>query len=341
MYDDNDENTCQICLEIYEPSKRIPKRLECCNQVYCLQCLEDIFKKNKDFIQCPICRSLIKKSPKDLKVVKEALETKQMVTCPTCYKSIKSAQLKLTIIDSQPSILCNNCCQDGDSLDTYLINLLDEMSYFQSAFCNYDTRSVEKELEKITQNCIDNVVNRLKAGLYEKLKSRLDDLIHTKILTIKLEELNSKVNQLGSIICEMKSIKEVRNVDYPMVIGSIDFYIKNNELLKINSQSLNKFVHAAQSCNDFIALDEKVKYNEIEDFMERLFVVKVKNNSFKLFEDDNGDVGYYKTGIHYIDSKLSDAIELKDLKDALIDINRVNSFNNGEKTKYTPFDDID
>jgi hypothetical protein len=336
MYDDNDEFTCQICLEFYEPNKKVPKRLECCNQVYCLQCLEDIYRKHKDHIQCPICRLNIKKSPKDLKVVKEYLQIKSKVTCPSCFRSIKSTQLKLAIFDSNPNIFCNQCCTSSgvECLDIYLLNLLDEMSYFQTAFCNIDTKAISKEIDKITQTCVDNILNRLKSGLYDRVKSRLDDIIQNKILTVGIEDLTSKVNQLNTIICDLRSVKEVKNSDYPHIIGSIDFYIRNSEILKENSIALNKLVQSAQIFNDFITLDEKVNYSELEDFMERLLVVKVKNNSFKICENDDG-----KTGIHFIDSKIN-VINFKDIENVLLDINRASSYDESPgKVWSTPFDD--
>ena len=49
------DSDCQICLEIYNTDKKVPKKLECCGAVYCLTCLEDIHKKN-GAILCPICR---------------------------------------------------------------------------------------------------------------------------------------------------------------------------------------------------------------------------------------------------------------------------------------------
>jgi hypothetical protein len=128
-----EENTCQICLESYEPTKKIPKKLECCSQIFCLQCLNDIYNKHKDHIQCPICRIVTKKSPRDLKAAKEFLEVKSSVTCPSCFKLIKNTEFKFNIIDMCPVMLCNYCCesQDVDKLNTYLFNLVEEMTYFK------------------------------------------------------------------------------------------------------------------------------------------------------------------------------------------------------------------
>jgi hypothetical protein len=332
MYEENEENTCQICLEFYDSIKKIPKRLECCNQIFCLQCLDDIYRKNHDIIHCPICRLTIKKSPKDLKVVKECLEVKSMVTCPSCFRSIKNTQLKLTINDSNPAILCYQCCNTPDTpdLDIYLSNLLDEMSYFHSAYCNLNIKGIEKELERLSQISVDNIINKIRNGLYERVKNRLNTIIQTKVLSVSLEELNVKINQLNSNLNELKAIKDVKNSDYPNVVSSIDFYIRNNEILKHNSLNLSKVVQAAQSANDFVKLDDNVKPIEIEDFIHRLLVFNVKNSSFRAYENE-----CFQTGINFIDSKLNNKFDFSELNKDVI-----NSFHSSaEKAKWTPFDD--
>ena len=69
MEDDN--LTCQICLEKYDqhnPNK-FPKKVLCCGQILCLNCIESIYKRNNNQILCPFCRKVTNIPPTQLETV--------------------------------------------------------------------------------------------------------------------------------------------------------------------------------------------------------------------------------------------------------------------------------
>jgi hypothetical protein len=94
-------------------------------------------------------------------------------------------------------------------------------------------------------------MNMLRVGVKDLVFKMLKTIFNTKLLTISLDELNCKVNQLNTVILNLKSLKDVKNADYPNLTDSVDFYIKNSELLKGNTLKLNKLLQAAQSSNGF------------------------------------------------------------------------------------------
>jgi hypothetical protein len=65
------ENLCEyICFEEFDFVKRIPKLLNCCSKIICMDCLEKISQVNKGKIKCPICRKIIQLQPKELRTPK-------------------------------------------------------------------------------------------------------------------------------------------------------------------------------------------------------------------------------------------------------------------------------
>ena len=57
MEDDN--LTCKNCLEKYDqhnPNK-FPKKVLCCGQIFCLNCIESIYNRNNQIL-CPLCRKV-------------------------------------------------------------------------------------------------------------------------------------------------------------------------------------------------------------------------------------------------------------------------------------------
>ena len=63
--------TCQICVEKYDqhnPNK-FPKKVLCCGQILCLNCIESIYKRNNNQILCPFCRKVTNIPPTQLETV--------------------------------------------------------------------------------------------------------------------------------------------------------------------------------------------------------------------------------------------------------------------------------
>ena len=74
MEDDN--LTCQICVEKYDqhnPNK-FPKKVLCCGQILCLNCIESIYKRNNNQILCPFCRKVTNIPPTQLETVTSIFE---------------------------------------------------------------------------------------------------------------------------------------------------------------------------------------------------------------------------------------------------------------------------
>ena len=79
---------CQICLETFNKNyqNKIPKLLPCCKHSICLECLEDIYKRNNNTIICPVCRKKLYQDPSTLKTNIRVFEG--FLRCPNCQKDV-------------------------------------------------------------------------------------------------------------------------------------------------------------------------------------------------------------------------------------------------------------
>ena len=126
MEDDN--LTCQICLEKYDqhnPNK-FPKKVLCCGQIFCLNCIESIYKRNNNQILCPLCRKVTNIPPTQLETVTSIFES--FVSCPNCNGRITKNDLYINF--ETMSLKCIKCQQEDMSLATFLPDLVDDLSSF-------------------------------------------------------------------------------------------------------------------------------------------------------------------------------------------------------------------
>jgi hypothetical protein len=231
------DSDCQICLEVYDTTLKIPKKLECCGAVYCQRCLDDIYKKNGSIL-CPICRVKANKLPKDLKVAKEHLE--KYLICPSCKSNVKNHELKLNIVDMTPTIICSKCADypDLDDLKNYTTNLLFEMTYFKEAFCNIDRNEVEQNIESLIKEKVDSTFDKFKETCIIFLKEKIIKIFEEKVIYSKMESLFEDIDNYNKSLKGLSEIEEIKGKDYLTIIQSVNFYINSSDWIKERSREL-------------------------------------------------------------------------------------------------------
>lgn len=163
---DEDNVTCQICMEKYDSQNtlKLPKKLPCCGKVFCLSCLNDIYKRNQSTIICPICRKATSQDPNELGTENSVFA--DFITCSNCnQKTIKS---ELFINFENMSLRCINC-QNGDmTLDSFLPSIVLDLSNFLKV-SQKNIKDIYKIVEmKIKQN-LDEFFYNLKQNLANQL----------------------------------------------------------------------------------------------------------------------------------------------------------------------------
>src|SRR5690242_20375286 len=102
------ENDCcsYICLEPFDLVDRIPKKLDCCDKIFCLDCLTKLHMSNK--IICPLCR-------KDNKVSNPKTLNDAYMFCMNCSQigSFKIFKVRENSEECDYDITCPSCKNYG------------------------------------------------------------------------------------------------------------------------------------------------------------------------------------------------------------------------------------
>ena len=157
MEDDN--LTCQICLEKYDqhnPNK-FPKKVLCCGQIFCLNCIEGIYKRNNNQILCPLCRKVTNIPPTQLETVTSIFEPP--VSCPNCNGRITKNDLYINF--ETMSLKCIKCQQEDMSLATFLPDLVNDLSSFIKGIKRNNMNLFQLIELKVKQN-LDDLFIKLK-----------------------------------------------------------------------------------------------------------------------------------------------------------------------------------
>ena len=114
--DNIDNNTdklvdeCPICKEKFDYDDKLPKKLTCCNNIICLDCLIQINNREGNNFQCIFCTQKITKRPIDIKSdnkILKKLKIGKELECLYCKK--KEDFINFFYDEEEKQIKCKKC----------------------------------------------------------------------------------------------------------------------------------------------------------------------------------------------------------------------------------------
>ena len=315
---------CQICLESFNKTsqKKIPKILPCCNQTICLECLEDIYKRNNNTILCPVCRQILNQNPSSFITNNNVYEG--FLKCLSCNRDVTKTELYLNFGDTL-NLKCCHCQKDDLPLDDFLPSYLLELNSFIQEFSNKESliQKVDTKigdfLDLFYKEIKENIIYKARLKVIEEIKMKLDYDIKNDYekFIMYLNILKEKYDYLNSFTKDDTN-KKFNSED---IIDDMNFYVQKSETIRKASEEylkISKFINE----NNLIDLNDKVNKNEFGDFFVKLFKFPLSNIQR---EDD------FLTGIKLFDDNIMKKIEEIKSKNQSINVNNINlNFNNND-----------
>ncbi len=305
---DDDKLICQICLEKYDQQKKekTPKKVKCCGQVFCLDCLQKIFDKNNKNILCPLCRKTTNVPPSKLETVKSIFDA--MATCPNCNGKITKNDLYIHF--QTMSLKCVSCQQGDMPLDMFLPDLVNDLSSFMSGI-QRNNMNLYKLMElKIKQNLDDffmkikhELASQLRDIFYEEIKAKLKYDIINDVSTYNdnLDKLSASYNVMNNFLYNTESF------DVNKLKDEIQYYSQHMESIRDESTKFNSVFKCIDTPSTLFNLRSDIKEKEIRNFLLNVFET--------VLSDHKSDSFY--TGINIFDSQIKETI--KKMENVLID----------------------
>ena len=298
MEDDN--LTCQICLEKYDqhnPNK-FPKKVLCCGQIFCLNCLESIYKRNNNQILCPLCRKVTNIPPTQLETVTSIFEPP--VSCPNCNGRITKNDLYINF--ETMSLKCIKCRQQEDmSLAIFLPDIVNELSSFFTGIKRNNMNLYQLIELKVNQNLDDffiklkqELASKLRDIVYSEIKSELQyDIISDVSSYIQnLDKLFNSYTVMNNFLCN------TANFNVNTLNNEIQYYSQNMEKIREESTQYNYVFKFIDTQSTLFTLRNDIKDTEVQSFLLNIFET--------VLSDHKSDSLY--TGIKVFDSKIEDII---------------------------------
>ena len=298
MEDDN--LTCQICLEKYDqhnPNK-FPKKVLCCGQIFCLNCIESIYKRNNNQILCPLCRKVTNIPPTQLETVTSIFES--FVSCPNCNGRITKNDLYINL--ETMSLKCIKCRQQEDmSLATFLPELVNELSSFMKGIERNNMNLFQLIELKINQNLDDffiklkqELASKLRDIIYSEIKSKLQYDIINDVSSYKqnLDKLINSYTVMDNFLCN------TANFNVNTLNNEIQYYSQNMEKIREESTKYNSVFKLIDTQSTLFTLRNDIKDTEVQSFLLKIFET--------VLSDHKSDSLY--TGIKVFDSQIEDTI---------------------------------
>ena len=293
MEDDN--LTCQICLEKYDqhnPNK-FPKKVLCCGQIFCLNCIESIYKRNNQIL-CPLCRKVTNIPPTQLETVTSIF--KSFVSCPNCNGRITKNDLYINL--ETMSLKCIKCRQQEDmSLATFLPELVNELSSFMKGIERNNMNLFQLIELKINQN-LDDFFIKLKQELAPKLR----DIVYSEIKSELQYDVSSYKQNLDKLINSYTVMDNflcnTANFNVNTLNNEIQYYSQNMEKIREESTQYNYVFKFIDTQSTLFTLRNDIKDTEVQSFLLKIFET--------VLSDHKSDSLY--TGIKVFDSQIEDTI---------------------------------
>ena len=287
--------TCQICVEKYDqhnPNK-FPKKVLCCGQVLCLNCIETIYKRNNNQILWPFCRKVTNIPPTQLETVTSIFES--FVSSPNCNERITKNDLYINF--ETMSLKCIKCQQKDMSLATFLPELVNELSSFMKGIESNNMNLFQLIELKVNQN-LDDFFIKLK----QELASKLRDIIYSEIKSQLQYDVRTYMHDLDKLINSYKVmnnfLNNAANFNVNTLNNEIQYYSQNMEKIREESKNHNSVFKFIDTQSTLFTLRNDIKDTEVQSFLLKIFET--------VLSDHKSDSLY--TGIKVFDSKIEDII---------------------------------
>ena len=287
--------TCQICVEKYDqhnPNK-FPKKVLCCGQILCLNCIESIYKRNNNQILCPFCRKVTNIPPTQLETVTSIFES--FVSCPNCNGRITKNDLYINF--ETMSLKCIKCQQEDMSLATFLPDLVNELSSFITGIERNNMNLYQLIELKVNQN-LDDFFIKLK----QELASKLIDIVYSEIKSELQYDVHSYIQNLdkltNSYTVMNNFLNNAANFNVNTLNNEIQYYSQNMEKIRKERTKYNSVFQFIDTQSTLFTLRNDIKDTEVQSFLLKIFET--------VLSDHKSDSLY--TGIKVFDSQIEDII---------------------------------
>ena len=295
MEDDN--LTCQICVEKYDqhnPNK-FPKKVLCCGQIFCLNCIEGIYKRNNNQILCPFCRKVTNIPPTQLETVTSIFES--FVSCPNCNGRITKNDLYINF--ETMSLKCIKCQQGDMSLATFLPDLVNDLSSFITGIERNNMNLFQLIELKVKQN-LDDFFIKLKQELAPKLRDIFYSEIKSKLQYDIINDVSSYKQNLDKLFNSYTVMNNflynTANFNVNTLKNEIQYYSQNMEKIREESTKYNIVFKLIDTQSTLFTLRNDIKDTEVQSFLLKIFET--------VLSDHKSDSLY--TGIKVFDSQIED-----------------------------------
>ena len=299
MEDDN--LTCQICLEKYDqhnPNK-FPKKVLCCGQIFCLNCIEGIYKRNNNQILCPLCRKVTNIPPTQLETVTSIF--KSFVSCPNCNGRITKNDFYINL--ETMSLKCIKCRQQEEdmSLATFLPELVNDLSSFMKGIERNNMNLYQLIELKVNQN-LDDFFIKLKQELAPKLRDIVYSEIKSELQYDIISDVSSYIQNLDKLFNSYTVMNNflcnTANFNVNTLNNEIQYYSQNMEKIREESTQYNYVFKFIDTQSTLFTLRNDIKDTEVQSFLLKIFET--------VLSDHKSDSLY--TGIKVFDSQIEDTL---------------------------------
>ena len=307
---DDDKVTCEICMETYDNALHIPKQLPCCNNNFCLNCLNDIFKRNNNNILCHICRKSTQKNPSSLKTDNSVFAN--FLSCLNCNKQIIKSEIHISL-DSH-NFTCVYCANKDMILTDFLEYIIGDLDDFTTDNpCNSEMnikQFINVQLTNKLNELFTPLINDLKNELIAKIINEIKTKYQYDIETGK-SKYNSYLNGLTKVRDNIKSF--IKNVDMEVNLKQlqkdVQYYTKNFDEIKIER---NKNEHVDNLLKEGNLFQIKMNIKDIKSFLLNIFDTKTGNES--MIENTVSGLNMFEEKIHQLEKENNDLkMEMKKL----------------------------
>lgn len=296
--------TCQICMERFSKTQtsHLPKILPCCHNYFCLDCLEDIYKRNTNSIKCPVCRKSTAKDPKDLETNLSIFA--YFFDCFNCKKQIIPEDLYINLDVSPPKLVCKLCKNSYDyNLAQYLVDIkstilepfLNEIMGGEGNSIANNTKVVYDMIDKKISSILDKMFSEVKEVVKKKLRERIFEVVQNQTPTEDTNSFKEKfmiqMMKFNDDITDFLSADKTK-VPSPKILeeGIINF---STGFYKMEEEKKNETTVDIKIPNDIIHLKYGITEKEIINFFEKIYETGSS-------EEKKEDV--FPTGISCIDN---------------------------------------
>lgn len=271
---DEDNVTCQICLEKYDTQDKLklPKKLPCCGKVFCFNCLNDIYKRKQNSILCPICRKTTTKNPNDLMTDNSVFA--DFITCPNCNQKIIKSELFINF--ENMSLKCIKCQKGDMTLDSFLPSIVEDLSDFLNVY-QKNVKDIHKIVEmKIRQN-LDDFFNKLKQNLTNQLINIIYSEIKKKYSYDIIKDNDNYIKKMNGLSSSLKTMNNYitnegnEKFDVNKLKSQILYWSQNMESVRTDCNKYESVIKVVDIQTPLFELRKDIRVEELQQFFMNVF----------------------------------------------------------------------